>query len=694
MLRGMSYSSSAEELREHVRIQVQIGFHDAEAIVEETASMFEVEEEVVEPIVAEYLAALEQEEWPEVTDCDRLDAAFAALDARGIRARQHFACCNTCGHSELTEDIHLARELGATIDGYAFYHRQDAEAAVASGLLRVRYSAIGGREADEALGQRIVAALREHGLTPTWSGDLFETIELRGFVWQRGDWPAEEDDEAAWTAEDALREWMAHLREKTTADLAGALGSLYMDRLVEFGLVDVARTWARAHSRSIVSPAPRCLALARLAGRLGSAELALEAIACVPFGRCGLLVEVLLSVDLGDPAVRRAARARALAARPDLHGIAGVAWYLARSSEEDPGLLAQVLQRLDRPERSTILDELSPRTAIAAALWTIHHRCGETDAAAVMRARVVAALADSPHWLAGFATNAIKVAAEACGDVALAGRFADRPLPGSVAEAEAELARIRAGHDEGLYTHHEVGSVEHDLLLVKLRDGDRDANVRELSAYARSLRDEVAGIGAEVMADVERVRDGGAPLAAGPDDSWFTPEGERRLQRYIDTWTAAPDRPARRDAAYRGRKILAAAVAFAGRGDVARANELIALVLAVDERPVVDERAAIVALLAVDELERAVEYAEATSPGCEAIAPLAVGLAQAGRTEEALAWIHKAFMYGWERSRVVALAPAVLAVAEDPRAAAAAMLACRDEANASLDELLPAAWRA
>lgn len=62
MVRGMSYSSAAEELREHVRIQVQIGFCDSDAIVEEAAYMFEVEEEVVGPIVDEMLAALEAEE--------------------------------------------------------------------------------------------------------------------------------------------------------------------------------------------------------------------------------------------------------------------------------------------------------------------------------------------------------------------------------------------------------------------------------------------------------------------------------------------------------------------------------------------------------------------------------------------------------------------------------------------------------
>lgn len=689
----MSYSSTADELREHVRVQVALGYHDADWIADEAASMFEVDEEVVAPIVDECITALAAEAWPEVTDCDRLDAAFAGLDRAGVRARQHFACCNRCGHHEMTEDIHLARELGAKIEGYTFYHRQDAEAVVTSGLLRIRYATLGGEdEADAALGWRIVAALREQGFSPVWSGDPFETIVLQGFVWRRREWPTQEDEEAAWTADAALAEWTTLMRTTTQADLAAGLGSLYMEGLVELGHVDVARTWARAHSPSIVSPAPRCHALARLAERLNSPELALEALACVPFGRLCLLVEVLLRVDMKDPAVRRAARLRALEARPDIHGAAGVAWYLARSGDDDAGLIARVRHRLERTDEAPRYDDSSARAAIAAALWMIDARRGETASAGLMRGHVVAILAEWRYMLDGYAREAIRFAAEACGDAALAGEFAAKPLPASVAEAEANLAKIREGYDEGLFTHYEVGAAEHELLLVKLAHGDLEANIREYAAYARGVRDEVAGSGDDVRTDVERVRDGGRPVAFTTNDSLLAPTAERRLQLAIDAWTAASDRAARRQVGSRGRRILEFAAAFAGQGEVARANALIEMVLAADEDPVVDERAAIVALLAVDALDRAVAFAETSLPRCEAIAPLAVALAAAGRTEEALVWIRKAWPYAWSRERVVALAPALVAVAEDPRAAAGEVLACWAQANAGLDALLPAAW--
>ena len=556
------------------------------------------------------------------------------------------------------------------------------------------YGTLGGElHADAALGERVVAALREQGLAPTWSGDPFDTIELRGFVWQRRDWPEEEDD-APWTAEDALAAWLEHMRATSRSAMAASLGPLHMHGLVDLGHVDIALACARAHSTAAVSPWQRCVALAELAVRLESAELALEALACVPFGGPGLLLDVLLILDLRDPAVRRAARTRALEARPDRLGVASVAWYLARSEEDDEGLLARVRQRMDRPDEREHYGDESGQAATAAALWMVHTRRGEHEPAAEMRARVVAALADEGRASLGFASRGIQIAARACGDVALAESFPARPRPASIAEAEANIARIREGYEEGLYLMSELDAAEYDLLLLKLAEGNREANVREYAALARSSRDAVVGTGAELRAGVEQVRGGGSPIAFTADESLLEPEAVRRLQRQVEMWTAAPDREGRRRLASRGRRILATATAMAGRGDLARASELAALVLDADERPVVDAREAIVALLAIGELDRAVAHADAVFPGCEAIAPLVVHLAAANRVDEALAWLRRAFSYAWNRGRVVALAPAVLAVAEDPQAAAEEMLACWDEANASLADLVPAGWLA
>src|SRR5690242_7887187 len=61
---------------------------------------------LIEAVVAEHLE--EEKAWPAVTDCDRLDAAFAELEKAGIIARQNFSCCGTCGVGEIADEMNKA----------------------------------------------------------------------------------------------------------------------------------------------------------------------------------------------------------------------------------------------------------------------------------------------------------------------------------------------------------------------------------------------------------------------------------------------------------------------------------------------------------------------------------------------------------------------------------------------------------
>lgn len=132
-------------------------------------------------MLAEVLAAhrLAQANWPEVTDCDRLDAAFAALEANGVISRQDFTCCGTCGASEIHGEIDAARREGRPAHGYAFYHQQDTESAADGGGLYLNYGADEpGDEAAVAVGHEIVAALKAKGLSPEWNGRIERRIHV------------------------------------------------------------------------------------------------------------------------------------------------------------------------------------------------------------------------------------------------------------------------------------------------------------------------------------------------------------------------------------------------------------------------------------------------------------------------------------------------------------------------------------
>src|SRR5262249_31968657 len=58
--------------------------------------------------------------WPTITDCDRLDEAFAELVHKGICCRQHLSYAGGALF-EIMEEIHRAIEAGRAVRGFAYY---------------------------------------------------------------------------------------------------------------------------------------------------------------------------------------------------------------------------------------------------------------------------------------------------------------------------------------------------------------------------------------------------------------------------------------------------------------------------------------------------------------------------------------------------------------------------------------------
>ena len=183
-----------DDLHEFIRVQVAAGFSPVADVVDEAIEIFvdtslppDALREVAQTLAGQALAAqlAEQATWPEATDCDRLDAAFAALDAVGIVARQHFSCCGSCGANEIHDEMDQATKAGQTVRGFAFFHIQDTEGAVSGESLFLSYgSADGDKDAAVAIGHEVVAALREQGLHPAWNGRHANRIGLP-INWQR-----------------------------------------------------------------------------------------------------------------------------------------------------------------------------------------------------------------------------------------------------------------------------------------------------------------------------------------------------------------------------------------------------------------------------------------------------------------------------------------------------------------------------
>jgi hypothetical protein len=182
-----------EEVRERIRGDVASGFYGPDEILKSAIEMFQ--DDLPEAVLADHarlcldeaLAAhrAEQADWPETTDCDRLDSAFAALERGGIVMRQNFSCCGTCGSSEIWAEVKAYEEAGGRAYGYAFYHQQDTERAVEGGGIYLNYGACeDGEEPAIATARAIVAELERRGLETDWNGTWDMRIGVK-LDWKR-----------------------------------------------------------------------------------------------------------------------------------------------------------------------------------------------------------------------------------------------------------------------------------------------------------------------------------------------------------------------------------------------------------------------------------------------------------------------------------------------------------------------------
>lgn len=185
---------SEAEVRQHILNCMREGFDSDEDLIERCIDYFVGDpcEAQAKKIVEDEFATIKlgflksQTDWPEKTDCDRIDAAFEALTASGIVARHHFTCCNTCGRSEITDEIQAESDRGLRVRGYTFYHWQSTEHAIEDGLLFLNYGASpdDSEENAEAIGREIVDTLHRQNLETSWSGSVEQKIAVK-MSWMR-----------------------------------------------------------------------------------------------------------------------------------------------------------------------------------------------------------------------------------------------------------------------------------------------------------------------------------------------------------------------------------------------------------------------------------------------------------------------------------------------------------------------------
>lgn len=176
----------AAEAERYVREALADGYLGIEKIIRETVYMVEdrLSTAQARPLVERlWLARVEEQEtWTDITDPDRLERAFAALERVGIVARENFTCCRSCGMTEIGAE--LADTEGAR--GFVFFHYQCTRGAAEGHGLTLYYGALeNSPQASRAVGHEVVAALDSAGLSTEWDGDPDKAITVAPLIWRK-----------------------------------------------------------------------------------------------------------------------------------------------------------------------------------------------------------------------------------------------------------------------------------------------------------------------------------------------------------------------------------------------------------------------------------------------------------------------------------------------------------------------------
>lgn len=171
-----------------IRNWVWSGYYLPEQVREMLGDILEEdvdEDAMLKAIDAEFDKKTKEEEtWPPVTDCDRLDSVFAKLDKDGICACQNAGYTMSDGYSEIAEA--RASRGQDNYHGYCFFHGQDLERAIEGHGLTIAFGDLNDNpERTVAVGHAVRRALEEAGFETEWDGTAKTRLNVPSINWQR-----------------------------------------------------------------------------------------------------------------------------------------------------------------------------------------------------------------------------------------------------------------------------------------------------------------------------------------------------------------------------------------------------------------------------------------------------------------------------------------------------------------------------
>ena len=187
-----SHGVTEADLLHWVRSWVWSGEYDGEEVAilieEQLGERDKVNPDWLDKAIRREFAAKRKAEktWPKVTDSDRLDRAFDALEGQSVIALHIAGYTQSEGLYEVEEEYREAGGKKSNYAGHCYYTEQDQEAAMDGGGLYIGFGHLSGDDAKGVeVGRMVRAALEREGLQVEWDGRIGCRLYVKDFHWQR-----------------------------------------------------------------------------------------------------------------------------------------------------------------------------------------------------------------------------------------------------------------------------------------------------------------------------------------------------------------------------------------------------------------------------------------------------------------------------------------------------------------------------
>ena len=130
--------------------------------------------------------AVAETQWPEETDCDRLDRSFDELNQEGIISLHNIGCQYADGLAAVAQEHQRRGGEKSGYVGFCFYQRQDLDGAVRGHGLQLTMGALDGDDKQAVeVGRRVQQKCETCGLQVQWDGTAKGPLMLHPLTWMR-----------------------------------------------------------------------------------------------------------------------------------------------------------------------------------------------------------------------------------------------------------------------------------------------------------------------------------------------------------------------------------------------------------------------------------------------------------------------------------------------------------------------------